>query len=112
MGGNKFSVMGVSQKWVKSRSGEDKKILQGLGVGPGSATEHWPCRKNALKSTFFHTKNKNYVLFNLFLDIPSSYAKVLGETNFQPREFPRSGSKAKVGEKKKKRKRRRKTERW
>ena len=21
------------------------KILQGLGVGPGSATERWPCRK-------------------------------------------------------------------
>ena len=27
----------------------------------------------------------------------SSYAKILGETNFQPREFPRSGSKAKDG---------------
>ena len=30
-----------------------------------------------------------------------SYAKILGETNFQPREFPRSGSKAKDGEKEK-----------
>ena len=28
-------------------------ILQGLGVGPGSATERWPCRKNARKSDFF-----------------------------------------------------------
>ena len=28
-------------------------ILQGLGVGPGSATEHWPCRKTARKSAFF-----------------------------------------------------------
>ena len=27
------------------------------------------------------------------MDISSSYAKILGETNFQPREFPRSGSK-------------------
>ena len=29
-----------------------------------------------------------------FLDITSSYAKILGETNFPIREFPRSGSKA------------------
>ena len=31
----------------------------------------------------------------LLLHISSNYAKILGETNFQPREFPRSGSKAK-----------------
>ena len=36
----------------------------------------------------------------MILDISSSYAKLLGETNFQPREFPRSESKAKGGEKK------------
>ena len=35
--------------------------------------------------------------------ISSSYAKILGETNFRTREIPRSGSKAKDGEKKKKR---------
>ena len=29
------------------------------------------------------------------MHISSSYAKILGETNFQPREFPQSGSKAK-----------------
>ena len=29
-----------------------------------------------------------------FLHISSGYAKILGETNFQPREFPRIGSKA------------------
>ena len=34
--------------------------------------------------------------------IPSSYAKILGETNFQPREFPRSGSKAKDGKEREK----------
>ena len=32
----------------------------------------------------------------------SSYAKILGETNFQPQEIPRSGSKAKDREKKEK----------
>ena len=30
----------------------------------------------------------------IFFYIPSSYTKILGETKFQPREFPRSGSKA------------------
>ena len=36
--------------------------------------------------------------------ISSSYSKILGETNFHAREIPRSGSKAKNGEKKKKKK--------
>ena len=34
------------------------------------------------------------------MHISSSYAKILEETNFQPREFPLSGSKAKDREKK------------
>ena len=34
------------------------------------------------------------------MHISSSYAKILGETNFHTREFPQSGSKAKDGEKK------------
>ena len=33
------------------------------------------------------------------MHISSSYAKILGETNFNTREFPRSGSKAEDGEK-------------
>ena len=37
-------------------------------------------------------------------DIPSSYAEILGETNFQPREFPRSGWKAEGVERKRKKK--------
>ena len=36
------------------------------------------------------------------MHISSSYAKILGETNFHTREFPRSGSKAKDGEEKEK----------
>ena len=43
---------------------------------------------------------------NFFLHISSSYAKILGETNFRTREIPRSGSKAKDGEKKRKKKKR------
>ena len=31
------------------------------------------------------------------MPISSSYASILGETNFQPQELPRSGSKAKDG---------------
>ena len=67
-----------------------KYILQGLGVGPGSVTERWPFRKNARKSAFFRKKIKNY-LKKSFLHIFSSYAKILGETNFHAREIPRSG---------------------
>ena len=45
----------------ESSSGAEKvayQILQGLGVCPGSATERWPCRKNARKSFFFVKKLK------------------------------------------------------
>ena len=40
------------------------------------------------------------------LHISSSFAKILGETNFRTREFPRSGSKEKDREKKEKKKKR------
>ena len=55
--------------------------------------------KKRAKISFFRKKIK--IIINFF-DIPFSYAKLLGETNFQPREFPRSGSKAKDGKEKKK----------
>ena len=38
-----------------------------------------------------------------FLHISSTYAKIMGETDFHTLEFPRSGSKAKDGEKERKR---------
>ena len=46
------------------------------------------------------------------LAVKSSYAKILGKTNFHTREFPRNGSKAKGEEKKRKKKEERETERW
>ena len=52
------------------------------------------------KKTFFFVKYKNYLKKIFFLHISSSYAKILGETNLHTREIPRSGSKAKDGEKK------------
>ena len=63
----------------------------GTGDGPGGRdrTLAKKSRKNAQKS---------------YQHISSSYAKVLGETNFPPREFPRSGSKAKDGKAKRKKK--------
>ena len=41
------------------------------------------------------------------MHISSSHAKMFGETNFRTREIPRSGSKAKNGEKEKERERER-----
>ena len=66
-------------------------------------------QKNARKSAFLRKKYKLPKKYIFLLDIPSSYAKILGETNVQPREFPQSGSKTKDGERKKERK---KTESW
>ena len=40
------------------------------------------------------------------MHLSTSYAKILGETNFQPREIPRSGTKAKDGKEKKREKER------
>ena len=51
-----FPEVGEKQKTYKKK--KRKRILQGLGVGPGSATERWPCRKNARKSAFFLQKIK------------------------------------------------------
>ena len=55
-------------------------------------------------------KEQNWVINTpkYFLHISSSYAKILGETNFQPREFPRSGSKAKDVEERRRERRDRK----
>ena len=39
--------------------------------------------------------------------VSSSYAKILGETNFRTREIPRSGSKAKGKEREKKKRKKR-----
>ena len=56
-------------------------------------------QKHARKSVLF-CKTNYYLHF--FLHISSCYAKIFGETNFHTREIPRSGSKAKDGEKRKK----------
>ena len=47
-------------------------------------------------------EKKTQIVFIFVLQISSSYAEILGETNLHTWEFPRSGSKAKDGEKRKK----------
>ena len=60
-----------------------------------------------LENQFFPLKKIKITPQKIFLlHISSSYAKILGETNFHTQEFPRSGSKAKDREKKKKEKKR------
>ena len=56
-------------------------------------------KKRTKISFFFVKKYKLPKKIFFVLDISSSYAKILGETNIHAREFPRSGSKAKDGEK-------------
>ena len=58
--------------------------------------------KKPRKNQFFFLKKEKLPKKIFFLDIPSSYAKILGETNFHSREFPRSGKKAKDGKEEKK----------
>ena len=58
-------------------------------------------RTLSVNKLFFRKKSKNY-LKNIFLRTSSSYAKILGETNFHAREIPRSGLKAKDGGEKRK----------
>ena len=55
-----------------------------------------------LENQSFFVRKKNKITGFFWLHISSSHAKILGETNFHTREFPRSGSKAKDGEKEKK----------
>ena len=61
-------------------------------MAQAAVTERWPQKvKKKVKKI---TPPKKI----FFLHISSINAKILGETNFHAREFPRSGSKAKDGE--------------
>ena len=68
-------------------------MLHGLGVAQAAVTG-WP------ENLCIFSLKKKYIFF---LHISSSYAKILGETNFPPLEFLRTGSKAKDGESKRER---------
>ena len=65
--------------------------------------------KNCAKMTFFSRGKKKLPKKNIFfLHISCSYAKILSETNFHAREFPRSGWKAEGGEEEKNKKKKKK----
>ena len=64
--------------------------------------------KNRAKITFFSGAKKNYLNNIFFLHISSSYAKILGETNFHAREIPPSGWKVEGGEEKERKKKKKK----
>ena len=81
-----------------------REILQGLRVAQAAVTERWPpAEKTSEKSTFFLKKIKITYRKYFFFHISSSYAKILGEKLFRTWEIPRSGSKAKDGERKEER---------
>ena len=53
--------------------------------------------KKSLENLLFFRGKKKLPKKHIFLNISSTYAKFLGETNFCTREIPRSGSKAEDG---------------
>ena len=68
------------------------QILQGLGVGPGSATERWPSRKIARKWPIFLRK-KNYLNFFFFCIHLLVMPKYWGKQIFRHGRFPEVGEK-------------------
>ena len=88
--------------------GDINNILQGLGVGPGSATKRWPLLENDL---FFWGEKKlpkKIFFFCIYLLVMPKYWV---KNYFAHGRFPEVGQKQKT-EKKRERKRERKTERW
>ena len=67
------------------------RILQGLGVGPGSATERWPCRKK-------NENNQKKIFLKIFLLVMPKY---WGKQIFTHGSFPKVGEKKKADEEKK-----------
>ena len=63
----------------------------GTAGGPGGRDRTLAVAKNRAKMTFFSGGEKLPKKNIFFLHISSSYAKILGETNFHAREIPRSG---------------------
>ena len=63
----------------------------GTAGGPGGRDRTLAVKSRKTHENHYIKKNKKIKLPNFFfLDIPSSYAKILRKTNFQPREFSKS----------------------
>ena len=70
----------------------------------------WPPKINLSplhKERLYKKSIKTKIMIYEKIDIPSSYAKIRGAGEFQPQEFPRSGSKAKDVKEERTRERRR-----
>ena len=93
LGEQLFHTREIPRSGSKAEDGE--KNTPGTAGGPGGRDRTLAVkrRKNSQKSVFFRKKIK--IILNYFLHLSSSYAKILGETNFHTREIPRSGSEAK-----------------
>ena len=72
----------------------------GTAGGPGGCDRKLAVKSRKKPKNHFFFVKKIKITYKFFWQISSSYAKILGETNFRTREIPRSGSKAKDGEKK------------
>ena len=90
----RFPEVGQKQKTEKKK--ERKKERAKVGNNNGQLRIATPPRVAHAKPPGPKVKK------SFFLHISSSYAKILGETNFHTQEFPRSGSKAEDGEKERK----------
>ena len=79
-----------------------KKYTNTPGIrGWSSLCDRILVMQKKMRENHFFLLKKDY---QLFLDIPSSYAEIWGKINCQSREFPRSGWKAKGVKRKKKKK--------
>ena len=93
--------MGQKQKTEKNTPGTAG------GQGGRDRTLAVKSKKIARKSPLFLGGKKLPKKNIFFLHISSSYAKILGKTNFHAREIPQSGSKAEDGGKREKERNRR-----
>ena len=111
LGETNFQPREIPRSGSKAENGKERKRVKvvnntaGIRGCSSSVTERWPWRRNAQKSAFFFVKKIKITLKKyFFLEIPSSCAKIWGETNFQSREFPRSRWKDEKERKKKNKK--------
>ena len=76
-----------------------KKNTPGTAGGPGGRDQTLAAKSRKISRKSFFSRKKI-----ITMHISSSYAKILGGTNFRTQEIPQSGSKAKDGGGKKKKK--------
>ena len=85
---------------MTSTDDEKRPNTPGTRGGPGGRDRTLAVKKKKTRpKIIFFCKKKLPKFFFFFVHISSSYAKILGGNLFRTSEIPRSGSKAKDGEK-------------